>query len=527
VAQSQLTAAAACAALLAAGAVVEITAPGPAGLLTAADYAVGVGFAVSGAWLWTAERSLSLLSLAMAATWFAGTLAIVVPGLPGYPGDVAVLAYRGVLVHLFVRALSGRRPAGLSRLLIAAGYLAVLLPVPADGLASAAVMTMVAAVTAHAARRAPADRRTVLAATALAAAAIAAAWWLAASGAAGAGVELGNDAALFAAAALLALGSDPGARLHGAINALVVELGPSRRPNAPVSTLLAGALADPELEVRYAVPGMGWFNERGNPVDAPPAEEGNGSGRVTKAAVPGGGEVALVHGRAMGPDPALAQAAAQAAALVLDSARLSAEVREQAIAVRESRRRLLSIADAERQALEIRLRAGPVGRLQRIDGTLAELSGETAAKARVQLAMALDDLARLAQGLFPGELGVHPIETILREMVNGMPITTNLVTSGPLQDLQDMQQALVFFFCSECLANVAVHADATTAAVELHLEGSNLVMSVLDNGHGGAAMTASRGLRGLADRVEVAGGRLAVSSPPGGPTCILAEVPLA
>jgi signal transduction histidine kinase len=40
-------------------------------------------------------------------------------------------------------------------------------------------------------------------------------------------------------------------------------------------------------------------------------------------------------------------------------------------------------------------------------------------------------------------------------------------------------------------------------------------------------MTASRGLRGLADRVEVAGGRLAVDSPPGGPTCILAEVPLA
>ena len=190
-----------------------------------------------------------------------------------------------------------------------------------------------------------------------------------------------------AAAALLALGADSGARLHGAINALVVELGPSRRPNAPVSTLLAGVLADPELEVRYAAPGMGWFNERGNPVDAPPAAEGSGSRHVTKAAAPGGGEVALVHGRAMRPDPALAGAAAQAAALVLDSARLSAEVREQAIAVRESRRRLLSVGDAERKALETRLRAGPVGRLQRTDETLAELSGDTAANARMQLAM--------------------------------------------------------------------------------------------------------------------------------------------
>jgi hypothetical protein len=527
VAQGRLAAAGACAVLLAVGAVAEIGAPGPTDLLTAVDYAVGAGFAVSGVWLWAAERSLSLLSLATAATWFAGTFAIGVPGLSAYLGDVAVLAYRGVLVHLFVRALEQRRTAGLCRLLIAAGYLAVLLPVPVDGLASAAVMTAVAVVTARAARRARADRRAVLAASALAAAAISAIWWLAASGAAGPGVQLANDAALFAAAAVLALGADPGARLHGAISALVVELGPSRRPNAPVSTLLAGVLADPELEVRYAAPGMGWFSERGNPVDPPPAAEGSDSRHVTRAVAPGGGEVALVHGRAVRPDPALAQAAAQAAALVLDSARLSAEVRERAMAVRESRRRLLSVGDAERKALETRLRAGPVGQLQRADETLAGISGVTAANARTQLAIALDDLARIAQGLFPGELGLRPIETVLRDMVNGMPITANLIASGPLQDLPSAQQALVFFFCSECLANVTRHAEATTATVELHLKASNLVMSVIDNGRGGAAMTASRGLRGLADRVEVAGGRLTIGSPPGGPTCVLAEVPLA
>jgi signal transduction histidine kinase len=526
-AQGRLAAAAACAALLAAGAAAEIAAPGPAGLLTAADYAVGVGFAVTGAWLWAAERGLGLLSLTTAATWFAGTLATVVPGLPGYPADVAVLAYRAVLVHLLMRASGAPRRAGPSRWLIAAGYLAVLLPDPADGLASAAVMTTVAAVTAQTARRAHGDSRVILAATALAAAAISAIWWLTARGAAGAGVQLANDAALLAAAALLAFGADPGARLHGAINALVVELGPSRRPNAPVSTMLAGALADPELEVRYAAPGMGWFSERGDPVDPPPADQGSGSRQVTKAAAPGGGEVALVHSRGIRPDPALAQAAAQAAALVLDSARLSAEVREQAIAVRESRRRLLSVGDAERQALETRLQAGPVGRLQRADETLADLSGDTAANARTQLAIALDDLAHIAQGLFPGQLGLHPIETILREMVNGMPITANLMTSGPLQDLPSAQKALVFFFCSECLANVTRHAKATTATVELHLQASNLVMSVLDNGHGGATVTASRGLRGLADRVEVAGGTLAITSPPGGPTRIRAEFPLA
>jgi signal transduction histidine kinase len=507
--------------------VAEIVAPGPTGLLTAADYAVGAGFALSGAWLWAAERSLGLLSLVTAVTWFAGTLAVVVPGLPGYPGDVAALAYRGVLVHLLVRALGDRAPTGLSRLLIAAGYLVVLLPVPVDGVASAAAMTVVAAVTVQAARRAPADRRAVHVAAAAAAAAVSAAWWLAVGGVTGAGVQLANDVALLATAALLVLRSDPGARLRGAINALVVELGPARRPGAPVSALLADALADPQLEVRYAVPGMGWFDEQGNPAGPPPADDGTGTGRVTKAAVPGGGEVVLVHGAARGAGPALAQAAAQAAVLALDGARLSAEVRQQAIAVRESRRRLLTVADAERQALEARLRAGPAGRLHHVSEALAGLHGQTAANVGTQLAGALDDLARLARGLFPGVLGTCPIEEVLRELAGGMPMAVDLVTSGPLQNLHDDQRALVFFFCSECLANVAVHAGATAATVELRLDGSNLVISVLDDGQGGAATTTGRGLRGLADRVEVAGGRLTVSSPSGGPTRIRAEVPLA
>jgi signal transduction histidine kinase len=526
VAPGRLAVAGACAVVLALGAAAEIAAPGPTDLLTVADYAVGVGFAVSGAWLWTAERTVSLLGIAAAATWFAGTFATGVPGLAGYLSDLGVLAYRGILVHLFVRALSGPRPAGPSRLLIGAGYVAVLLPVPADGLASAAVMAAVAAATAQAARRARADRRSFHAASALAAAAISAVWWLAANGVAGPGIQFANDAALLAAATFLAFESDPVTRLHGAINALVVDLGPAQRPNAPVSTLLASALADPELEVRYAVPGRGWFNERGIPVDSPPAESTSESRHVTYAVAPGGGQVALLHGYARSPDPALAQAAAQAAALVLDSARLSAEVREQGTAVRDSRRRLLSAGDSERQALETRLRGGPVDQLQVVDDTLAGLIGDVAANARTQLALALDDLARIAQGLFPGELGVRPIETILREMAASMPITSKLVTSGPLQDLPYAQQALVFFFCSECLVNVTRHAQATTATVELHLEDSNLVMSVIDDGHGGAVMKASRGLRGLADRVEVAGGKLAISSPPGGPTCVLAEVPL-
>jgi hypothetical protein len=389
------------------------------------------------------------------------------------------------------------------------------------------VMAVLAAATARGARRAPADRRPVLAAAAVCATALAAVWSLAATGvAAGTGVQLGNDLALLAAAVVPVAGSIRGGWLHGAINALVVELGPLERSAAPVSALLAEALADPQLEVRYAVPGLGWFDERGVSVNAPPAYRSLDGGRVTRVGAPDGGEVALLHGATAAAGPALAQAAARAAALALDNARLGAEVRQQAAAVRESRRRLLTVADAERRALEARLRAGPAGRLQRVDQTLAGLADRAAAEIRDQLAVALDDLARLARGLFPGALAAYPIEDVLRGLADGMPIQVHLATSGPLEELPDEQRALAYFFCAECLANIARHARATRATVEVRFDGGHLAMSVLDDGQGGAILPGSRGLRGLADRVDVAGGRLTADSPRGGPTCIRADIPL-
>jgi len=525
-AQNRLTAASGCAVILAAGAAAEAAAPEPTVLLTAADYAVGTAFAMCGAWLAVAGRGWGWLGSATAAGWFAGTAAAAASWLPSYPGDVAALGYRAFLLHLLIYVLRDQRPAGARRLLIAAGYLAVVLPVPAGGLATAAIMAGLAALAARSARHSPADRRRALAAAALCAAALAVIWSLAATSITGGpAAEFANDLALVAVAAALAAGWARGGGLQGAISALVVELGPSRRPAAPVSAVLADALADPELQVRYAVPGLGWFDENGRRVPDPPAGRDGGQ-QVTRVPAPDGSEVVLVHGPAAAAGPALSAAAAAAAALALDSARLSAEVRQQASAVRESRRRLLAVADAERQVLETRLRAGPVGRLEHVDQALARLGGRAAQDIRDQLAIALDDLARLARGLFPAALGTRPLEEVLRELAAGMPMPVQVVTASPLAQLPGTSQALAYFFCSECLANVARHARATAATIDVRHNDSQLTMSVTDDGQGGATISAARGLRGLADRVEVAGGQLTVNSPPGGPTCIRADVPL-
>ena len=55
--------------------------------------------------------------------------------------------------------------------------------------------------------------------------------------------------------------------------------------------------------------------------------------------------------------------------------------------------------------------------------------------------------------------------------------------------------------------------------------GSGLVMSVTDDGHGGARLVPGGGLAGLLERVQTVDGRLEVDSPPGGPTTVTIELP--
>ena len=54
-----------------------------------------------------------------------------------------------------------------------------------------------------------------------------------------------------------------------------------------------------------------------------------------------------------------------------------------------------------------------------------------------------------------------------------------------------------------------------------------LLLSVRDDGEGGADATRGSGLTGLRDRIEALGGRIKIESPPGVGTLIEAEIPIA
>ena len=92
--------------------------------------------------------------------------------------------------------------------------------------------------------------------------------------------------------------------------------------------------------------------------------------------------------------------------------------------------------------------------------------------------------------------------------------------------LQPQVEAAAYFVAAEALTNARKHADAGHVEIGVVLRGDKLEVEVVDDGRGGAN-TSGSGLVGLRRRVEALDGTLAVTSPPGGPTTIRAELPCA
>jgi signal transduction histidine kinase len=86
-------------------------------------------------------------------------------------------------------------------------------------------------------------------------------------------------------------------------------------------------------------------------------------------------------------------------------------------------------------------------------------------------------------------------------------------------------EAAAYFVVSEAVANAARHSGATDVVVRMARRDGMLSIEVGDDGVGGADEARGTGLAGLRSRVAALDGTVAVTSPPGGPTVIAAELP--
>jgi signal transduction histidine kinase len=141
-------------------------------------------------------------------------------------------------------------------------------------------------------------------------------------------------------------------------------------------------------------------------------------------------------------------------------------------------------------------------------------------------------LAHLAQELRPrvlDELGLVPALQFLAESVaerTGMPVA---VAADAVPRLAPDVEIAAYRIVQEGLTNVTKHARARAACVGVSLGGDTLAVSVRDDGVGlpsGGPPERGLGLLGVRERLAAHGGRLTVTSSPGGGTQLHAEIPL-
>jgi len=219
---------------------------------------------------------------------------------------------------------------------------------------------------------------------------------------------------------------------------------------------------------------------------------------------------------------------------------LEATRSELAAAEREGGR----LAERQRLARDIHdtLAQGFVSIVLQLQAAEAELP-EDAAEAREHLERARrtarDNLAearRLVWDLRPEALAAAPLGEALGRLAGRVAEETGMAATatvtGTPRPLSADAEVTLLRVTQEALANVTRHANAGRVAVTLSYMDSEAALDVRDDGTGfapaadGHGPDGGLGLRGMRERVEALGGRLAVESAPGAGTTIAVTVPV-
>ncbi|GAA2491159.1 sensor histidine kinase [Winogradskya humida] len=201
-------------------------------------------------------------------------------------------------------------------------------------------------------------------------------------------------------------------------------------------------------------------------------------------------------------------------------AQKAAAVSAEAIALRRLER---DIHDGPQQRL-VRL-AMDLGRAEQQFATDPDKARATVAEALTQTRETLDELRALSRGIAPPILVDRGLKAALTALAGRCTIPVDL--DAPAMDRFDPSvESTAYFVVAEALTNVAKHSNALEVQVSVRRAGNGLMLTVADDGVGGASQAKGHGLAGLADRVEAAGGVLSLESPAGAGTTLTVALPV-
>jgi signal transduction histidine kinase len=146
------------------------------------------------------------------------------------------------------------------------------------------------------------------------------------------------------------------------------------------------------------------------------------------------------------------------------------------------------------------------------------------AEARETSSAALVELRQLVRGIHPPVLAERGLEGAVRALAMALPIPITVTASLPGR-LDTPVESAAYFAAAEALANAVRHSSASAIGVDLWHTGESLLMRISDDGRGGADPSGGTGLRGIERRLAAFDGTMSLSSPPGGPTVVIMELP--
>jgi PAS domain S-box-containing protein len=200
-----------------------------------------------------------------------------------------------------------------------------------------------------------------------------------------------------------------------------------------------------------------------------------------------------------------------------------------------SRARIVAAADAARRRIERDLHDGAQQRLVSLGLEMrtaeasvpAELSAfkDQISHLVTGLAGVAEDLQEISRGIHPAILSRGGLGPALKTLARRSAVPVELDV-GVDRRLPDAVEVAAYYVVAETLTNAAKHARASEITVHVEVEGTNLHLSIRDDGIGGADTANGSGLTGLVDRVEALGGKLTISSQPGRGTSFAVKIPL-
>lgn len=287
---------------------------------------------------------------------------------------------------------------------------------------------------------------------------------------------------------------------------------------------------DPRLELVVFLPESQLYVDVNGVPAADQQDEQRERIDVERAGLPIG---RVLHRAATQQDQTLLRSLIETGGLAIEISRLHVELRRQLAEVQESRARIVNAGTEERRRLERDLHDGAQQRLVSIGLALrhaqhqlgtstVEHATRTLDEAIVEVKLAIDELRELARGLSPAQLdaGLAPAFLDLARRVS-----VRVEVTAPRERFDRGIEAAAYFIGCEGLTNAVKHAQATSISLSARREDGRLIVTVIDNGIGGATPVPGSGLSGLSDRVAALGGALRIDSRRGAGTTLTAELP--